>query len=61
LIAAVSIFVMPHHLHQTRFVSSPPAASDSVSTRGVICHATRLTCLFTSRTRFPGRHDKFSK
>jgi hypothetical protein len=37
LIAAMSIFPMPVIASNARFASSPPAASASVSTRGVIC------------------------
>ncbi len=36
-IAATSIFLMPIMASNARFASSPPAASASVSTRGVIC------------------------
>ena len=55
LIAAMSIFFMPIIASNARFASSPPAASASVSTRGVICRR-RPTCLCTSRTGSPGRH-----
>jgi hypothetical protein len=40
LIAATSIFFMPIIASNARFASSPPAASASVSTRGVICQET---------------------
>jgi hypothetical protein len=40
LIAATSIFFMPIMALNARFASSPPAASASVSTRGVICQET---------------------
>ena len=40
LIAAMSIFFMPIIASNARFASSPPAASASVSTRGVICQET---------------------
>ena len=40
LIAATSIFFMPIIASNARFASSPPAASASVSTRGVICQDT---------------------
>src|SRR5712664_3184451 len=36
-IAAMSIFFIPIIASKARFASSPPAASASVSTRGVIC------------------------
>src|SRR5262245_59213248 len=36
-IAAMSIFSIPIIASKARFASSPPAASASVSTRGVIC------------------------
>src|SRR3954452_7777899 len=39
-IAATSIFLMPIIASNTRFASSPPVASASVSTRGVICQDT---------------------
>ena len=39
-IAATSIFFMPIIASNARFASSPPAASASVSTRGVICQET---------------------
>ena len=39
-IAAMSIFFMPIIASNARFASSPPAASASVSTRGVICQET---------------------
>jgi len=37
LIAAMSIFLMPIIASNARFASSPPSASASVITRGVIC------------------------
>src|SRR5262249_15832759 len=37
LIAPMSIFFMPIIASNARFASSPPTASASVSTRGVIC------------------------
>jgi hypothetical protein len=37
LIAATSIFFIPIIASNARFASPPPAASASVSTRGVIC------------------------
>jgi hypothetical protein len=40
LIAAMSIFFMPIIASNARFASSPPAASASVSTRGVIYQET---------------------
>src|SRR6476646_9855715 len=40
LIAATSIFFMSIMASNARFASSPPAASASVSTRGVICQET---------------------
>src|SRR5437868_15189711 len=40
LIAATSIFFMPIMASNARFASAPPAASASVSTRGVICQET---------------------
>ena len=40
LIAATSIFFIPIIASNTRFASPPPAASASVSTRGVICQET---------------------
>jgi len=40
LIAATSIFFMPIIASNARFASSPPTASASVSTRGVICQET---------------------
>src|SRR5437868_5930224 len=40
LIAATSIFVMPIIASKARLASSPPAASASVSTRGMICQET---------------------
>src|SRR4051812_16741159 len=39
-IAATSIFLMPIIASNARFASSPPVASASVSTRGVICQET---------------------
>ena len=39
-IAATSIFFIPIITSNARFASSPPAASTSVSTRGVICQET---------------------
>src|SRR6476660_1413452 len=39
-IVATSIFFMPIIASNARFASSPPAASASVSTRGVICQET---------------------
>src|SRR5262249_60974840 len=40
VIAAMSIFFIPIIASNARFASSPPAASASVSTRGVICQET---------------------
>src|SRR6266702_5224252 len=40
LIAATSIFFIPIMASNARFASSPPAASASISTRGVICQET---------------------
>ena len=40
LIAATSIFFMPIIASNARFASSPPTASASVRTRGVICQET---------------------
>src|SRR5450631_4347328 len=40
LIVATSIFFMPIMALNARFASSPPTASASVSTRGVICQET---------------------
>jgi hypothetical protein len=39
VIAAMSIFFIPIIASNARFASSPPAASASVSARGVICHS----------------------
>lgn len=54
-IAATSIFLMPLIASNARFASSPPAASASVSTRGMICQDTPHLSL-SSRTHSRGRH-----